>query len=352
MFISLIFAWLAVLFSLLAAAKWIARKTGIKSLNRFFHQIHIPFGILALACGLIHGFFAGNLPNATLSDMAFAPELFTLNAGTACLVCLCLLGLSYMLRKHLPVKWMPVHRILTIILLALIAIHLIDMGIQLPTRIHDALTASGEADVASTVISAAEPDTEIESALTLQDSPSPAVSPTASQPPEQQEEKLIADSEADAEEASIELPEEPIPSEEAPLISDSEQELATEAETGADAQPASPVEFSGAVLADGIYQGSAEGFKDTIEVSVTVGGGVVTDITIDSQNDTPRFFDYALQIIDDILGYQSLEVDTVSGATFSSAGILNAVYDALSGAVVSGTLQVTQVDLSQVHRKH
>ena len=55
-------------------------------------------------------------------------------------------------------------------------------------------------------------------------------------------------------------------------------------------------------------------------------------------------------VLDEITENQSLAVDTVTGATFSSAGLLNAVYNALQDAVVSGTLQKTNIDLSSVQR--
>ena len=110
------------------------------------------------------------------------------------------------------------------------------------------------------------------------------------------------------------------------------------------------VTFSGAQLKDGTYEGSAEGYKSTITVSVTVSGGKVTDISVVSEGDTDQFFSRAEAVLDDILGQQSLEVDTVTGATFSSAGLINAVSDALQSAVVSGTLQVTNIDLSSVSR--
>jgi uncharacterized protein with FMN-binding domain len=71
-----------------------------------------------------------------------------------------------------------------------------------------------------------------------------------------------------------------------------------------------------------------------------------------SESDSQQFFSRAEAVLDDILGQQSLEVDTVSGATFSSAGLINAVYNALQGAVTSGTLQVTSIDLSSVSRQH
>lgn len=78
------------------------------------------------------------------------------------------------------------------------------------------------------------------------------------------------------------------------------------------------VSFSGAHLNDGVYEGAAEGYKSTIKVSVTVYNGAVTDIAILEENDTPDFFERAKEIIDRVIDGQSLEVDTVSGATYSS----------------------------------
>lgn len=99
------------------------------------------------------------------------------------------------------------------------------------------------------------------------------------------------------------------------------------------------VSFSGATLKDGTYKGSAEGYKDTIEVSVNVEKGIVTSIDILKENDTPKFFNRTKKIIDEILDQQSLDVDAVSGATYSSMGIINAVNDALSSSVIDGELE-------------
>ena len=97
-------------------------------------------------------------------------------------------------------------------------------------------------------------------------------------------------------------------------------------------------DFSGAVLADGVYEGSAQGYKSTITVSVTVSGGAVTDIEVVGESDTANYFSQAEAVLDDIVSRQSLDVDSVSGATYSSEGLINAVYDALGGGVQSGTL--------------
>ena len=109
------------------------------------------------------------------------------------------------------------------------------------------------------------------------------------------------------------------------------------------------VTFSGAILKDGTYEGSADGYASVIKVSVVVENGVVTDISIVEENDTPQFFEYAKEIINTILNKQSLEVDGITGATYSSKGIQNAVYDALQNAVVSGKLKISDIQISNGH---
>lgn len=81
---------------------------------------------------------------------------------------------------------------------------------------------------------------------------------------------------------------------------------------------------------DGVYTGTGSGFRGDITVEVTVEGGQITAITVVSSNDDKQFFDRAKSsIISDIISNQSVEVDAVSGATFSSNGIIEAVANAL-----------------------
>lgn len=81
---------------------------------------------------------------------------------------------------------------------------------------------------------------------------------------------------------------------------------------------------------DGVYTGTGTGYRGETEVSVTVSGGKITDITVLSYRDDERFFRQAQNtIISDILASQSTNVQTVSGATYSSQGIIEAVSDAL-----------------------
>ena len=84
---------------------------------------------------------------------------------------------------------------------------------------------------------------------------------------------------------------------------------------------------------DGTYQGSGIGFKGTTSVSVVVSGGKITNITVNSYRDDRQYFQRAFSTIySKILSSQSAKVDTVSGATFSSDGIIAAVANALSKA--------------------
>lgn len=285
MLLSLILAWITVLFAILAAFKWIARISGSRALNRFFHKIHIPFGVLMLITGVLHGVLAGNPASATLSSFTFAPVLFTWNWGTACFLIMLGLALTYLLRRRLKKRWMTAHRILTLALIAVLVLHITGVGVQ----IFDRLSGRQETRTA-------------------------AVSNSGSS-------------------------------------SASSSSAESSASSSSDTSSGGAVTFSGATLKDGTYQGSADGYHGTIAVSVTVSDGKVTKISVDSENDTDRFFSSAESVLNTIVNQQSLDVDAVSGATFSSAGLINAVSDALQSAVTSGTLKVNNINLSAAERR-
>lgn len=89
------------------------------------------------------------------------------------------------------------------------------------------------------------------------------------------------------------------------------------------------------IYLDGIYTAEAIGFEGKITVQVTVAEDKITDITILSAEDEEEYLSRAKQVIPVILEGQSPNVDTVSGATYSSTGILNAVKLALAKAAVA-----------------
>ena len=85
-------------------------------------------------------------------------------------------------------------------------------------------------------------------------------------------------------------------------------------------------------LKDGIYEGISEGFNGPIKVRVTISKGSITKLEILSHQEDDTYFAKAKSVITNILGKPGKSVDTVSGATFSSGGIIDAVNDAVSKA--------------------
>ena len=96
-------------------------------------------------------------------------------------------------------------------------------------------------------------------------------------------------------------------------------------------------------LNDGVYTGSGQGYNGPIRVRVTVSGGNITNVEILSNSDDAPFFNRAKAVIGRLLGSPGKSVDTVSGATYSSRGIIDAVRNALSGA---GKTSVTNTSSS------
>ena len=78
---------------------------------------------------------------------------------------------------------------------------------------------------------------------------------------------------------------------------------------------------------DGTYTGSAEGFGGNVDVKVTIEAGKISSV------EDGAYLAMAEDIIPSIISAQSADVDTVSGATFSSTAIKNATKQALDKAV-------------------
>lgn len=97
-----------------------------------------------------------------------------------------------------------------------------------------------------------------------------------------------------------------------------------------------------AAYKDGTYYGSGTGFGGPLKVMVEISGGKIASIQIVENSDGSDYISKAASLIDSIIAKQSTNVDTVSGATYSSVGIIQAVRDALGQAVVNGTSDSTQ----------
>ena len=87
------------------------------------------------------------------------------------------------------------------------------------------------------------------------------------------------------------------------------------------------------VYKDGTYTGDGQGFGGNIQVQITIADDTLTDIqVVSAEKEDSAYLSQGKAVIDRILEAQSTDVDTVSGATFSSTGILMAVEDALGKA--------------------
>lgn len=86
-------------------------------------------------------------------------------------------------------------------------------------------------------------------------------------------------------------------------------------------------------IADGVYTGEGRGFRGNITAQVTVKNQQITSVEVVQYNDDFKWFNRANSVIpDSIVQSQSTDVDVVSGATYSSRGIKDAVKDALNKA--------------------
>ena len=87
-------------------------------------------------------------------------------------------------------------------------------------------------------------------------------------------------------------------------------------------------------LTDGTYEGTAKGYGGMVTASVTVANGRIASIDVTSHaGEDAAYYAMASQTVDDILAAQTPDVDTISGATFTSNAIKNAVILALQQAM-------------------
>ena len=85
---------------------------------------------------------------------------------------------------------------------------------------------------------------------------------------------------------------------------------------------------------DGTYTGEADGFGGTIQVEVKIEKSKIAEINvISAEKEDGAYLSMAKDMIPKIIDAQSVDIDTISGATFSSTGIKNASEQALEKAV-------------------
>lgn len=93
-----------------------------------------------------------------------------------------------------------------------------------------------------------------------------------------------------------------------------------------------PTPVVNTVYKDGTYTGTGDGYNGKITVSVTIASDKITSIKVTKHSDDSPYIDDAKGVISKMISAQSANVSAVSGATFSSEGIIEAVTNALKSA--------------------
>ena len=101
------------------------------------------------------------------------------------------------------------------------------------------------------------------------------------------------------------------------------------------------------IFTPGTYTGEANGLNGLIKVEVKVDANKILEVKILEHKESPGISDNAIRNIpESIVEYQSLNIDTVSGATYSSNGILEAVKNALSSSGANIEELMKEIDVS------
>ena len=111
--------------------------------------------------------------------------------------------------------------------------------------------------------------------------------------------------------------------------------VVVEGEEEAAAEESTAVGGADVAFADGEYEGSAQGNNGPITVKVTVEGGKIAAVTVTEQGETEAIYASAEGPVTSaiVAANGTAGVDTVTGATNSSKGIIGAVEAALAAAL-------------------
>lgn len=93
----------------------------------------------------------------------------------------------------------------------------------------------------------------------------------------------------------------------------------------------------GPYATDGVFTGSAQGFGGPVEMQVSIENGYIEEVVIlDASLEDAPWLEMCLDLPALIERNQSTDLDVVSGATYTSSGILNGATEALRKSVEGG----------------
>jgi uncharacterized protein with FMN-binding domain len=120
-----------------------------------------------------------------------------------------------------------------------------------------------------------------------------------------------------------------VPTLEIPAESEAQTSPAAAESAGKQETASASGTFENSSLSDGVFTGTGKGRNGNITVSVTVENGQITTIDVEFSSEDRQYFNRAVSVLDSVIANQSVQVQTVSGATMSSRGLLEAVANAL-----------------------
>lgn len=297
--INVVTAWITVGLMALLMVVYVLRlwiqKSGLpkdawqRSLNRKLRKPHKWLGLATLLSAFIHGLYS-------------SVAILSVNKGSILFVVFIAMGLSFMFRKQLKalLPWMKLHRYLAAASLVLLLLHFIEVGWFVGI---DPVIAAVKRDLnmsseVSQVIESNDDD------LIPSDSPQ-----------ETRDQDLGNSSNGETARGKHR---------------GQERASTTTSDTSLDA-----VDMTTTVIPDGTYSGEAVGFQPGLKVDVTVENNLIVSVLVTDHNEVKQQFwsrpvaEIPLAIVES----QSTDVDVISGATFTSIGIMEAVKDALASAV-------------------
>ncbi|MBL1072207.1 FMN-binding protein [Lactobacillus kitasatonis] len=84
---------------------------------------------------------------------------------------------------------------------------------------------------------------------------------------------------------------------------------------------------------DGIYLSQARGMAGFVKTKLEISNNKITSVNLDLYTETPQYAQKAKSKLEnEVLAKQSADIYAVSGATFTSNGVKEAVKDALKKA--------------------
>ena len=197
-----------------------------------------------------------------------------------------------------------------------------------------ALPAESETKAVSTTVTASESDT-----TTAAESESTAASASETSESDTTETEAVSNENNDQpeEQAAQDIPAQPAAQQQDASPEPAAQQPTVQepaAEPPAQQQQPDPEPAPSYRYRNGTFSGSAYGYDGMIHVEVTIQDDVITNITgTTDESEAVYFIDAQNFVVPAILNTQSPDVDALSGATFTSQGIMGAVRAALESAL-------------------